>query len=160
MNNPDYWFCIIGPAEKSELPWGADSPMRMAAQRTFEAMTKLSEYDCWSGWGTTREQVGKMLSDRREESKFTSMDVGECKTAEEMGIAMMQIPMRMLPKLAMEFARQLCSEVGMCGETLLTAYTVYAQCVHNLPCTDDLYKVRPDHARWFERKLEEVSEEV
>lgn len=73
-------------------------------------------------------------------------------SAEERGMAMMHEPMRGLPPLALEFAKKLCGEVGMCMETLLTAYTVYAQCVEGLPCTDDLYQARPVDVAWFDAK--------
>jgi hypothetical protein len=53
-------------------------------------------------------------------------------TAEDRGMALMHVPMKDLPPLAMEFAKKLCREVGMCGEVLLTAYCVYAQCVEGL----------------------------
>jgi hypothetical protein len=70
-------------------------------------------------------------------------------TAEERGQEMMSIKMNELPPKALEFAKKLCKEVGMCGETLLTAWTIYAQCVENLPCSDDLYKARPCDIEWF-----------
>ncbi len=74
------------------------------------------------------------------------------KTAEERGMEMMRIPMGQLPPLALEFAKHLCSQVGMCMEILLTAYTVYAQCVEQLECTDDLYLARPQDKDWFESR--------
>ena len=70
-------------------------------------------------------------------------------SAEERGMQMMSIPMNKLPPLALEFAKKLCGEVGMCMETLLTAWTVYAQLVEGLECTDDLYKARPNDVDWF-----------
>lgn len=74
-------------------------------------------------------------------------------TAETRGLEMMLVPMKLLPKLALDFAQHLCSQMGMCSETLLTAWTVYAQEVENLPCTDTLYLSRPIDKEWFaERK--------
>lgn len=78
-------------------------------------------------------------------------------TAEDRGMEMMSIPMDELPPLALAFAKKLCSEVGMCGEVLLTAWTVYAQCVENLPCTDDLYKARDKDKAWFAAQMEKKS---
>lgn len=70
-------------------------------------------------------------------------------TAEERGKEMMHIPIRNLPPLARDFANHLCNQVGMCMETLLTAWTVYAQCVEGLQCTDELYKARDIDKEWF-----------
>jgi len=73
-------------------------------------------------------------------------------TAIERGREMMVIPMEKLPPIALEFARKLCSEVGMCGEVFLTAFAVYAQCVEGLPCDDDLYTARPQDVEWFNQR--------
>ena len=72
------------------------------------------------------------------------------KTAEERGMEMMFIPMGELPPLALKFLKKLCGEIGGCGETYLTAWTVYAQCVEGLSCNDDLYKARIEDIAWFE----------
>ena len=74
-------------------------------------------------------------------------------TAEERGMEMMSIPFKDLPPLAVDFAHHLCKKVGMCGEVLLTAWTVYAQCVEGLECMDDLYRVREPDAEWFRERL-------
>lgn len=76
-----------------------------------------------------------------------------CSTAEERGMQMMTIPMGQLPELASEFAKKLCDEAGMCMEVLLTAWTVYAQCVEGFPCEDELYKARPEDVEWFNARL-------
>lgn len=52
---------------------------------------------------------------------------------------MMRIPMKDLPEIAVEYAKCLCKQVGMCMETLYTAWAVYAQIVEKLPCDDSLY---------------------
>jgi hypothetical protein len=70
-------------------------------------------------------------------------------TAQERGMEMMSIPMGKLPPLAVEFAKQLCNKVGMCMEVLLTAWTVYAQCVEGLTCDDPLYTASPEDRAWF-----------
>jgi len=81
--------------------------------------------------------------------------MSDCSTAEERGMEMMYIPMGKLPPLALEFAKQLCKQMGMCGEVLLTAWTVYAQCVEGLPCDDDLYMAREVDRQWFaERQVD------
>ena len=51
--NKAYWFCLIGPAQKDELPMGADSPLRMAVRQKFEKVTGHSEDVCSSGWGVS-----------------------------------------------------------------------------------------------------------
>lgn len=71
------------------------------------------------------------------------------KNAEDRGHEMMLYPIRDLPHLAIAFAKVLCQEFGMCGETLLTAWTIYAQMVEGLPCEDDLYKPRDEDLLWF-----------
>jgi hypothetical protein len=77
------------------------------------------------------------------------------KTAEERGGEMMLIPMGKLPPLALEFGKKLWKEFGMCSEVLLTAWTVYAQCVEGLECCDDLYLARPGDIAWFKEKTRE-----
>lgn len=62
---------------------------------------------------------------------------------------MMVVPKNQLPPLALEFARKMCREVGMCGETYITAYAIYAQCVEGLPCDDALYAARDADVAWF-----------
>ena len=73
-------------------------------------------------------------------------------TAEQRGLEMMLIPVKDIPPLAQKFARALCQELGMCCETLLTAWTVYAQCAEGLTCQDPLYLARPKDIAWFERE--------
>lgn len=77
-------------------------------------------------------------------------------TAEERGAEMMWIKMSELPKLAVDFAKKLTREVGMCSEVLLTAWTVYAQCVEGLECTDSLYLARPQDRAWFEEQRRQI----
>lgn len=74
------------------------------------------------------------------------------KTAEERGMEMMHIPTGRLPYIAVMFAKHLCKQYGGCGEVLLSAWTVYAQCIEGLECTDDLYKVMPEHQAWFDNR--------
>jgi len=80
------------------------------------------------------------------------------KTAEKRGMEMMLIPMGELPTLAIEFGKHLCKEFGGCGEVLITAYAVYAQCVEGLPCTDDNYRARPQDKEWFEERCQTSSD--
>lgn len=73
-------------------------------------------------------------------------------TAVERASEMMQIPMKELPPLALEFARKLSREVGCCGEVLMTAFAVYAQCIEGLPCDDELYRAKPEDVEWFNKQ--------
>lgn len=59
------------------------------------------------------------------------------------GIEMLRLPMGDLPRPALVYAGYLCLRVGMCIETLLSAYSTYAQIVEDLPCDDDLYLATP-----------------
>jgi hypothetical protein len=77
-------------------------------------------------------------------------------TAEQRGRQMMEAKLKDLPPLAVEFCQHLCHESGGCMETFLTAWTVYAQCVEGLECSDDLYHARPQDIAWFrERQVEQ-----
>ena len=69
--------------------------------------------------------------------------------AVERGVHLATIPMKDVPPLAIEFLRHLARKVGMCGEVCITAFAVYAQCVEGLPCSDDLYRARPEDVEWF-----------
>lgn len=80
-------------------------------------------------------------------------------TAEERGIEMMHIPIKDLPKLAREFANHLCKLLGGCGEVLLTAWTVYAQVVEGLTCSDSLYMAREEDKQWFAEEAKQALEE-
>lgn len=69
------------------------------------------------------------------------------------GKMFMGTPMNQLPKEALEFAKFMCSKVGMCGEVLLTAYAYYCQMVLGLKCKDDLYQIpknsHNEYTKWF-----------
>lgn len=75
------------------------------------------------------------------------------KTAEQRGMEMMNSPMASLPPLAVEFCNHLASDVGMCMEVMLTAWTVYAQLAEGLICSDDLYRARKKDIDWFFARL-------
>jgi len=55
-----YWVCIIGPVDSDDLPDGADSQPRNAAQNAVAAMVGHEHLSTWSGWGCdekTKEAV-------------------------------------------------------------------------------------------------------
>ena len=58
-------------------------------------------------------------------------------------LEMLRLPMGNLPREALIYAGYLCLRVGMCLETLLSAYATYAQIIEDLPCNDDLYLATP-----------------
>lgn len=65
---------------------------------------------------------------------------------------LMTIPVSKLPPLALEFAKHLCGQIGMCGEVLITAYAAYAQCVESCPCDDSVYD-GSSYQHWFDDRL-------
>jgi len=78
--------------------------------------------------------------------------VPEYKDAITEGMKMMAVPMGKLPPVAVEYARRLCNQVGMCMEVLLTAWIVYQQIVENLPCDDSLYYPTQDAIDWYQEQ--------
>ena len=51
----EYWNCVIGPAKRSELPHGADFPLRWVVREKFEEMLGRDAAICSSGWGMNEE---------------------------------------------------------------------------------------------------------
>lgn len=49
--NPEHWFCIIGPANRKQLPDGADGPLRTAAKNAAYKMLPDNDLIVSSGWG-------------------------------------------------------------------------------------------------------------
>lgn len=68
---------------------------------------------------------------------------------------LMMVPKSQLPPLAAEFAQHMCRKVGLCAETFLTSFAVYAQCVEFLPCDDPLYTARGEDIEWFKQRIQE-----
>lgn len=69
--------------------------------------------------------------------------------ATERGIEMLHMPMNELPPIAVEFKDKLAREAGLCIETCLTAYAVYAYMVEGAECDDELYRPRMQDFDWF-----------
>jgi hypothetical protein len=65
---------------------------------------------------------------------------------------MMRVPFNQLPPIAVDYAQHLCSRVGQCMETLLTAWIVYCQIVEKLPCDDSLYTPDPDAINFYKER--------
>ena len=69
------------------------------------------------------------------------------------GKMFMKTPINQLPKESLDFAKFMCSKIGMCGEVLLTAYAYYCQMVLGLKCEDTQYKIpnnsNNEYTKWF-----------
>lgn len=53
----EFWTCVIGPADRNQLPDGADFPLRMAVQTAFENLTENPYEICMSGWGNDSKKA-------------------------------------------------------------------------------------------------------
>ena len=62
MSNKQYWFCLIGPADRDKLPQGCDGPIRNAVSRAFIALTGAQAEHNFSGWGRSEEEA-ELLND-------------------------------------------------------------------------------------------------
>lgn len=51
MSEKQVWYCKIGGADESDLPWGADSPMREAVKIAYKQLTGKEPDFCFTGWG-------------------------------------------------------------------------------------------------------------
>ena len=51
----EYWNCVIGPVKRTELPYGADFPLRWGVREKFEEMLGRDAAICSSGWGMDEE---------------------------------------------------------------------------------------------------------
>lgn len=49
----NYWYALIGPARRKNIPDGGDFPMRQAVQRAFSETLGADAAVCSSGWGMT-----------------------------------------------------------------------------------------------------------
>ena len=62
MSNKQYWYCLIGPADRDRLPAGSDAPLRNAVGRAFIALTGAQAEHNFSGWGHSEEEA-ELLND-------------------------------------------------------------------------------------------------
>ena len=62
---------------------------------------------------------------------------------------MMFIPMNQLPSIAVDYARHLGANGGICAEVLLTAWAHYAQAVEGLKTDDEAYRAGAWEREWF-----------
>lgn len=77
----------------------------------------------------------------------------------ERAMVMMRVPLAELPHPALFFLAQAIEEVGLCGETIMTALTVFTQIEEGLECDDEIYKV-DDEMRVEYAKAQELWEIV
>jgi hypothetical protein len=127
----------------------------MAQQALRNQSNEASIIELLSVYGTqlTTEQAEEVLQLvlKLLEDNYRIRKIEEQKDpALSRGMELATLPMWQVPFIALHFAKYLCSQVGMCGETMITAYACYAQAVEGLPCEDELYKIGKDHRAWFE----------
>lgn len=51
MGEAAYWTCRIGPADRDNLPYGADNPLRLAVSKAFYELTGDYAEILSTGWG-------------------------------------------------------------------------------------------------------------
>lgn len=56
----EYWFCEIGPIDRSKVLNGGDYPLRMAIQNKFIEIFGKQAESCSSGWGLTKEMKTRL----------------------------------------------------------------------------------------------------
>jgi len=56
----NYWFCTIGPVDRSKIPSGGDGPLRVAVENRFIEMFGEQASTCGSGWGLTEEMKTRL----------------------------------------------------------------------------------------------------
>ena len=56
----EYWFCKIGPIDRSKVPDFGDGPLRMAVENKFIEMFGEQAESCGSGWGLTEEMKTRL----------------------------------------------------------------------------------------------------
>lgn len=67
MNTERIWECKIGGVA-SELPQGADSPMREAVAEAFREVTGYEPQFIFSGWGAKLDEVQRAVHENRAPS--------------------------------------------------------------------------------------------
>lgn len=60
MENLEYWFCKIGPINRSKVPFGGDGPLRDAVEDKFIDMFGEQATTCGSGWGLKEEMKTRL----------------------------------------------------------------------------------------------------
>lgn len=58
----EYWICVVGPVERSDVPAGGDVPMRIAVSNALEKLVpSAGDVVLSSGWGVTEEQRERVM---------------------------------------------------------------------------------------------------
>jgi hypothetical protein len=58
--NLEYWFCKIGPIDRSKVPHGGDYPLRSVVEDQFINMFGEQAKTCGSGWGLKEEMKTRL----------------------------------------------------------------------------------------------------
>jgi hypothetical protein len=58
--NLEYWFCKIGPINRSKIPNGGDYPLRSVVENKFIDMFGEQAKTCGSGWGLKEEMKTRL----------------------------------------------------------------------------------------------------
>jgi len=56
----EYWSCVIGPIERSKIPFGGDYPLRSVVENKFIQMFGEQAQRCGSGWGLKEEMKTRL----------------------------------------------------------------------------------------------------
>ena len=75
----------------------------------------------------------------------------QIETAEQRAWKLYETPMNEMPKLARAFNLAYCKKYGGCGDTTLTAFTIYAQLAEGLACKKPTLIASAQEKRWFGR---------
>lgn len=77
----EYWYCVIGPVERSELNdgmkrifgkiGGADLLPRRAAINAVENIVGYQPAHCWSAWGVSEERKEAILMALRDKGNIS-----------------------------------------------------------------------------------------
>ncbi len=76
----EYWWCRIGPIERSKVPEGGDYPMRVAVKGAFGRLTGEGAEVCSSGWGMD-EEAAKAAMEVHHEYRERKAEGGSIKTS-------------------------------------------------------------------------------
>lgn len=58
----EYWLCVVGPIEGSDVPDGGDFPLRIAVNDALEKLVpSANNVVLSSGWGATEEQRERVM---------------------------------------------------------------------------------------------------
>lgn len=53
----EYWWCRVGPIDRSKVPWGGDLPMRQSVASAFRELVGEYPVVVSSGWGMDQQEA-------------------------------------------------------------------------------------------------------